>query len=39
MLVEALVIPHLGPDVMLIDSSIMKAFGTKLDWAAERLRH
>ena len=35
--VEALVLPHLGPDAMLIDSSIMKAFGAKLDWAAERL--
>ena len=35
--VEALVLPHLGPDVMLIDNSIMKAFGAKLDWAAERL--
>ena len=35
--VKALVMPHLGPDVMLIDNSIMKAFGAKLDWAAERL--
>ena len=35
--VEALVLPHLGPDAMLIDNSIMKAFGAKLDWAAERL--
>ena len=37
LLVEALVSPHLGPDAMLIDNSIMKAFGAKLDWAAERL--
>ena len=29
--VEALVLPHLGPDAMLIDNSIMKAFGAKLD--------
>ena len=29
--VEALVLPHLGPDAMLIDNSIMKAFGSKLD--------
>ena len=29
--VEALVLPHLGPDVMLIDNSIMKSFGAKLD--------
>ena len=35
--VEALVLPHLGPDAMLLDNSIMKAFGAKLDWAAERL--
>ena len=35
--VEALVLPHLGPDAMLIDNSIIKAFGVKLDWAAERL--
>ena len=35
--VEALVLSHLGPDVMLINNSIMKAFGAKLDWAAERL--
>ena len=25
--VEALVLPHLGPDVMLIDNNIMKSFG------------
>ena len=35
--VEALLLPHLGPDVMLIDNSIMKSFGAKLDWTAERL--
>ena len=34
---EALVIPHLGPDTMLIGNSIMKSFRAKLDWAAERL--
>ena len=27
--VEALVLPHLGPDAMLIDNSIVKAFGAK----------
>ena len=35
--VEALVLPHLGPDSMLIDNSTMKSFRAKLDWAAERL--
>ena len=35
--VEALVLPHLGPDVMLLDNSIMKSFGAKLDWARECL--
>ena len=35
--VEALVLPHLGPDVMLLDSSIMKSFGAKLDWMTECL--
>ena len=35
--VEALVLPHLGPDAMLIDNSIIKAFRAKLDWAAESL--
>ena len=35
--VEAPVVPHLGPDAMLVDNSIMKAFGAKLDWATERL--
>ena len=35
--VEALVLPHLGPDVMLIDNRIIKSFGAKLDWTTERL--
>ena len=35
--VEALGLPHLGPDAMLIDNSIIKALGAKLDWAAKRL--
>ena len=35
--VEALVLPHLGPDVMLLDNSIMKSFGAKLDWTSECL--
>ena len=35
--VDALVLPHSGPDAMLIDNSIMKAFRAKLDWAAKRL--
>ena len=35
--VEALVLPHLKPDAMLIDNSIMKAFGAKSEWAAKRL--
>ena len=35
--VEALVLPHLGPDVMLLDNSIMKSFGAKLDWSSECL--
>ena len=35
--VEALVLPHLGPDVMLLDSSVMKSFGAKLDWTTECL--
>ena len=34
---EAVVLPHLEPDAMLIDNNIMKSFRTKLDWAAERL--
>ena len=29
--VEAFVLPHLGPDAMLIDNSIMKSFREKLD--------
>ena len=28
---EAIVLPHLEPDAMLIDNGIMKAFGAKLD--------
>ena len=35
--VEALVLPHLQSDAMLFEDSIMKAFGVKLGWAAERL--
>ena len=35
--VEALVLPHLGPDVMLLDNSIMKSFGAKLNWTTECL--
>ena len=35
--VEALVLPHLGPDVMLLDNSIMKKIGAKLDWTTECL--
>ena len=35
--VEALVLPHLGPDVTLLDNSIMKSFGAKLDWTTECL--
>ena len=35
--VEALVLPHLGPDIMLLDNSIMKSFGAKLDWSTECL--
>ena len=35
--VEAFVLPHLGPDAMLIDNSITKEFGAKLNWAAELL--
>ena len=35
--VEALVLPHLGSDEMLLDNSIMKSFGAKLDWTTERL--
>ena len=34
---EALVLPHLGPDIMLLDNSIMKSFGAKLDWLTECL--
>lgn len=35
--VEALVLPSLGPDKMLLDNSIMGAFGAVLDWQAEQL--
>ena len=35
--VEALVLPHLGPDVMLLDNSIMNSFGAILNWTAECL--
>ena len=35
--VEALVLPHLGPDIMLLDNSITKSFGAKLDWLTECL--
>ena len=35
--VGALVFPYLGPDAILIDNSIMKAFRAKSDWAAERI--
>ena len=35
--VEALVLPHLGPDILLLDNSIMKSFGAKLDWTTECL--
>ena len=35
--VEALVLPHLGPEVMLLDNSIMKSFGAKIDWSSECL--
>ena len=35
--VETLVLPHLGPNVMLTDNIIMKSFGAKPDWTTERL--
>ena len=35
--VEALVLPNLGPDKMLLDNSIMNAFGAILDWGGEQL--
>ena len=35
--VEALVLPYLGSDAMLIDNIIMESFRAKLDWATERL--
>ena len=35
--VEALVLPNLGPDKMLLDNSIMGAFGASLNWHTEEL--
>ena len=35
--VEALVLPSLGPDIMLLDNTIMCAFGGVLDWSTEHL--
>ena len=35
--VEALVLPNLGPDKMLLDNSIMNAFGAVLDRCGEQL--
>ena len=35
--VEALVWPFSGPDIMLLDNTIMGAFGGALDWITERL--
>ena len=35
--VEALVLPSLGPDVTLLDDSIMNAFGGVLDWSTGHL--
>ena len=35
--VEAFVIPHLGPDKLLLDNSIMQAFRAVLDWEAEKI--
>ena len=35
--VEALVLPSLGPDIMLLDNTIMGAFGGVLDWSTEQL--
>ena len=34
---EALVLPPLGPDIMLLDNTIMGAFGGVLDWSTEQL--
>ena len=35
--VEAIVSPSLGPDIVLLDNSIMNAFGGVLDWSTEQL--
>lgn len=35
--VEALILPNLGPDKMLLDNSIMNACGTVLDGATSSL--
>ena len=35
--VEALVLPSLGADIMLLDDTIMGAFGGVLDWSTEQL--
>ena len=35
--IEALVLPHLGPDKVSSENSIMGAFGAVLDWSAETL--
>lgn len=35
--VDALVLPSLGPDIMLLDNTIMGAFGAILDWSNEQL--
>ena len=34
--VEALVLPNLGPDKMLLDDSIMGAFGASLNWHTQK---
>ena len=34
---EALVLPSLGPDIMLLDNTTMGAFGGVLDWGIEQL--
>ena len=35
--VTALVVPSLGPDLMLLDNSVMSDFGARLDWENETL--
>ena len=35
--VEALVLPYLGPDIKLLDNTIMGAFGGVLDWSTGQL--